>query len=167
MVKKRINSIVGGKFGDVMDNDEAVSAIIGVILIVAITVVLAAVIAVFSFDIGTSMPKNKNIYVELHRINDSTVYVQTLAGDNIHNLIFDAPGDPNGDSGECGTGFYGVYNVTVNGVEVSNYVPAGSPNCTSRVGSMQYFSPVPDDSQIDVIANFKDGSKAVCLSFVV
>jgi len=151
-----------GEFGDIMDNDEAVSAIIGVILIVAITVVLAAVIAVFSFDFGHQIPKNKNVCVEIHRINDTTIYIQLMAGDDLRNLVFDAPGTPNGDSGQCGAGFYGAFNVTVNGVEVSNYVPIGSAYCSSQIGSMQYFSPVPLHSKVDVVANFKDGSRSVC-----
>ena len=38
-------------------NDEAVSAVIGVILMVAITVILAAVIAAFVFGMGSSIKK--------------------------------------------------------------------------------------------------------------
>lgn len=146
-----------------MDN-KGTSAIFGVILLVAITVVLAAVIGIYSFDMGTSMPKNKNIYVQVDRINTSCITVMTVNGDDLTNLAFDSPGTPNCNSGKSGSGFYGVFNVTIDGIEISNYVPEGAPNCTSRIGSQQYFSPVPVKSQITVIANFEDGSQSVIYS---
>ncbi len=48
-------------------NDEAVSAVIGVILMVAITVILAAVIAAFVFQLGGNVPKSKQVGVEVKR----------------------------------------------------------------------------------------------------
>lgn len=43
-------------------NDEGVSAVIGVILMVAITVVLAAVIAAFVFGLGGTVKPTKNLH---------------------------------------------------------------------------------------------------------
>ena len=44
-------------------NEEAVSPVIGVILMVAITVILAAVIAAFVLGMGENLPENKDVYV--------------------------------------------------------------------------------------------------------
>jgi len=44
-------------------NEEAVSPVIGVILMVAITVILAAVIAAFVLGMGENLPENKEVYV--------------------------------------------------------------------------------------------------------
>jgi flagellin-like protein len=44
-------------------NEDAVSPVIGVILMVAITVILAAVIAAFVFGMAGNVPKSKNVAV--------------------------------------------------------------------------------------------------------
>lgn len=50
-------------------NDEAVSPVIGVILMVAVTVILAAVIAAFIFGFTGNMPKAPNVaYYKVERI---------------------------------------------------------------------------------------------------
>lgn len=57
-----------------MNNNEAVSPVIGVILMVAVTVILAAVIAAFIFGFTGNMPKAPNVaYFQIERIvNGST-----------------------------------------------------------------------------------------------
>ena len=45
------------------ENEEAVSPVIGVILMVAITVILAAVIAAFVFGMSENIPDNKEVYL--------------------------------------------------------------------------------------------------------
>jgi flagellin-like protein len=54
-------------------NDEAVSPVIGVILMVAITVILAAVIAAFVFGMSGNITKTKVVSVTLNRPNSSYV----------------------------------------------------------------------------------------------
>jgi len=54
-------------------NDEAVSPVIGVILMVAITVILAAVIAAFVFGMSGNIQKTKVVSVGLSRTNSSNV----------------------------------------------------------------------------------------------
>ena len=49
-------------------NDEAVSPVIGVILMVAITVILAAVIAAFVFGMAGNISKTKVVMVSIQRI---------------------------------------------------------------------------------------------------
>ncbi|MDP2798199.1 MAG: type IV pilin N-terminal domain-containing protein [Methanoregula sp.] len=54
-------------------NEEAVSPVIGVILMVAITVILAAVIAAFVFGMAGNVQKTKVVAVTLTRTNANTV----------------------------------------------------------------------------------------------
>ena len=65
-------------------NDEAVSAVIGVILMVAITVILAAVIAAFVFQLGGNVPKSKSVGVEVKRVTTAGVVgVKTMSGADV------------------------------------------------------------------------------------
>jgi archaeal type IV pilus assembly protein PilA len=60
-------------------NEDAVSPVIGVILMVAITVILAAVIAAFVFGMAGNISKTKVVTVTLQRSSASTV-VATFQG---------------------------------------------------------------------------------------
>ena len=65
------------------ENEEAVSPVIGVILMVAITVILAAIIATFAFDMTGSIPNEKDVHVTTHigvGENDQKVLVVTIQG---------------------------------------------------------------------------------------
>jgi len=57
-------------------NEEAVSPVIGVILMVAITVILAAVIAAFVFGMAGNINKTKVVSATLSRVN--TTYVSAV-----------------------------------------------------------------------------------------
>jgi len=61
-------------------NDEAVSPVIGVILMVAITVILAAVIAAFVFGMVGSFSSSKQVAIAVSEIYDSgsSQYTTTL-----------------------------------------------------------------------------------------
>ncbi len=63
-------------------NDEGVSAVIGVILIVAITVILAALIAAYVFNIGGNVEKSKTVAVDVKR---TTCYGRYFRRDNERN----------------------------------------------------------------------------------
>lgn len=62
-------------------NDEAVSAVIGVILMVAITVVLAAVIAAFVFGVGGTIKPTTNLHFTSVQAaaNDSECKITAIA----------------------------------------------------------------------------------------
>ena len=65
------------------ENEDAVSPVIGVILMVAITVILAAIIATFAFDMTGSIPNEKDVHVTTHigvGENDQKVLVVTIQG---------------------------------------------------------------------------------------
>jgi len=61
------------------ENEEAVSPVIGVILMVAITVILAAVIAAFVFGMGSGVQTTKTVGVTAS-INSSQKLIVTVQG---------------------------------------------------------------------------------------
>src|SRR5512136_2417847 len=61
-------------------NDEAVSPVIGVILMVAITVILAAVIAAFVFGMSGNISKTKTVAVTVQQINSTAITVMNNGG---------------------------------------------------------------------------------------
>ena len=68
-------------FQSLSQDDEAVSPVIGVILMVAITVILAAVIGAFVLDIGSNQQENVNAGVSVDKDSSSgeiTIRVQDL-----------------------------------------------------------------------------------------
>ena len=56
-----------------MKNEDAVSPVIGVILMVAITVILAAVIAAFVFGMAGNIQKTKVVAASVSRVNSTAV----------------------------------------------------------------------------------------------
>ncbi|HQD26093.1 MAG TPA: type IV pilin N-terminal domain-containing protein, partial [Methanoculleus thermophilus] len=62
------------------ENEDAVSPVIGVILMVAITVILAAVIAGFVLEMGENLPENKDVYVTT-KLSTITVTVNGVDSD--------------------------------------------------------------------------------------
>ena len=64
------------------ENEDAVSPVIGVILMVAITVILAAIIAMFAFGMTENIPANKEVYVTTALGTDGTdtLMIVTIQG---------------------------------------------------------------------------------------
>src|SRR5512137_1388068 len=67
-------------------NDEAVSPVIGVILMVAITVILAAVIAAFVFGMSGNISKTKTVAVTVQKINSTHISVMNNGGQDATSL---------------------------------------------------------------------------------
>ena len=67
-------------------NDEAVSPVIGVILMVAITVILAAVIAAFVFGMAGNVSKTKLVAITAARPGASEVVITNHGGQDAGNL---------------------------------------------------------------------------------
>jgi archaeal type IV pilus assembly protein PilA len=63
-----------------MKNDNAVSPVIGVILMVAITVILAAVIAAFVFGMAGNIQKTKVVAATMQRADASNIAVTYQGG---------------------------------------------------------------------------------------
>jgi flagellin-like protein len=66
----------------IINNDEAVSPVIGVILMVAITVILAAVIAAFVFGLAGSTGTSKNVGLTV-AANDTAFKVTVQGGTDL------------------------------------------------------------------------------------
>ncbi len=67
-------------------NDDAVSAVIGVILMVAITVILAAVIAAFVFGMGSSIKKTYVVSFTIDRTSDGDIVITNTGGPDVAKL---------------------------------------------------------------------------------
>lgn len=67
-------------------NEDAVSPVVGVILMVAITVVLAAIIAAFVFGMGGGLKKTYTVSVTATRDNATNVRVLVAGGPDIASL---------------------------------------------------------------------------------
>ena len=68
-------------------NDEAVSPVIGVILMVAITVILAAVIAAFVFGMSGNISKTKTVAITTQKINSTAISVMNNGGQDAATLV--------------------------------------------------------------------------------
>ena len=64
-------------------NDEAVSPVIGVILMVAITVILAAVIAAFVFGLVGTMQTTKVVAINAKQVNATAINVMNMGGQDV------------------------------------------------------------------------------------
>lgn len=107
------------------ENEDAVSPVIGVILMVAITVILAAIIAMFAFGMTENIPANKEVYVTTALGTDGTdtLMIVTIQGgkdisslDNIQVSDNDAVfGDLDTPFTKYGVGSSGSFKVTNDG----------------------------------------------------
>lgn len=120
------------------ENEDAVSPVIGVILMVAITVILAAVIAAFVFGMTGNVQTTKTVAVTAS-VNNSQHLVVTFQG-----------------GADAGT----VTNLTlmINGTECGSM---GTPEIGKSFGSNTTIK--PKDCHAVVVAHFKDGSSQVVL----
>ena len=86
-------------------NEEAVSPVIGVILMVAITVILAAVIAAFVFGMAGNIQKTKVVAATEYRVNGSFVQVTYQGGQDsgtMGGISFQVDG-ANSTTNQCGS----------------------------------------------------------------
>jgi archaeal type IV pilus assembly protein PilA len=144
-------------------NDEAVSPVIGVILMVAITVILAAVIAAFVFGMSGNISKTKIVSVTAQRPSGTTITLTNQGGQD--NPSFD----------------YGVANVV--GVTTGlTYAPTGNFNNGTAVtaasnllggnvgANLVITLPATENGKkenIQVIGHFIDGTQQVLLDTTV
>jgi flagellin-like protein len=99
-------------------NDEAVSPVIGVILMVAITVILAAVIAAFVFGMSGNITKTKIVAVSVQQPTASTITVTYQGGQDAQSFARgNVSVEPAASSGVTGiawthTGFGNNWNLS-------------------------------------------------------
>lgn len=128
-------------------NEEAVSPVIGVILMVAITVILAAVIAAFVFGMAGNVQKTKVVSVTLTRTNANTVSALFQGGadaSSTTNINFSVAGVPKGDMCLLADGCTG--GITV--------------GCRTTFAASK-------PSQVLVIGSFSDGTTQVLLDQLI
>ena len=133
-------------------NDEAVSPVIGVILMVAITVILAAVIAAFVFGMAGNISKTKVVAATAQQ-PDATHIVATYQG------------------GQDAQSFTGAnVTVTAGSTTAITYVPAlgGVGHLTEEVGSSVTVTATTvggfsDKDHVVIVGWFSDGSSQVIL----
>jgi len=127
-------------------NDEAVSPVIGVILMVAITVILAAVIAAFVFGMSGNITKTKVVSVTLNRPNSSYVS-STFQGGQDASTLETINWSINGANAVAGTGF-------------STAPVEGTTGTILAVGHGVTFA-APVNGHVVGVGSFNDGSKQV------
>ncbi|GLI46809.1 type IV pilin N-terminal domain-containing protein [Methanoculleus bourgensis] len=133
------------------ENEEAVSPVIGVILMVAITVILAAVIAAFVFGMADNIDPQKEVIVTATQGGDgtdATVTVKLFRGKDVGLLDGTTP-----------------FKVYINGAESTPETDGGT--LTKEIGSSALYK-ITDSGQITVtvVAHFTDGTNQVVLDKV-
>ncbi|MFA5222374.1 MAG: type IV pilin N-terminal domain-containing protein [Methanoregula sp.] len=118
-------------------NDEAVSPVIGVILMVAITVILAAVIAAFVFGMAGNVSKTKVVSVTAQRAGNS-VALTNMGGQD-------------------------VGSVTSFSVSIAGADPTALTTMTKTVGSTEKVTAATNPSRVIVTGLFNDGTTQVLL----
>ena len=135
-------------------NDEAVSPVIGVILMVAITVILAAVIATYAFGMSESIQHIRVVATSVVQSGSDIVitYQGGAAHPDLSSLTIVAPD---------GTSF----NTVSPGGAIST---TGTP-VTPEVGSVMVLShaATANNDHVTVIGHFSDGSEQVISSVYV
>jgi flagellin-like protein len=124
-----------------MKNEDAVSPVIGVILMVAITVILAAVIAAFVFGMAGNIQKTKVVAATVQQ-----------AGTNIS-----VTWQGGSDNAACST-----FNITLNGANAAPLWTSQAQPC--QVGrSVQITGGTAGQDHVVVTATFFDGVQQVVL----
>ena len=126
-------------------SEEAVSPVIGVILMVAVTVILAAIIAAFVFGMAGNIQGTKNVAFTLQRINTTAVSAACYGGADTTVLT-------------------GGVNASVNGVPVGI---AWAPGTAPVVGSTRIINTTAANQRVSLIGTFGDGQIQVLVDKVL
>ena len=122
-------------------NEEAVSPVIGVILMVAVTVILAAIIAAFVFGMAGNIQTTKVMAFTANSLANGTVQVTNMGGADSAKLSY--------------------ANVTINGAAQTS-----SPSTT--IGSSTIIGTgTAGQNKVVIVGTFKDGSTQVLFDSTV
>ncbi len=122
-------------------NEDAVSPVIGVILMVAVTVILAAIIAAFVFGMAGNVKSTKVVAFTVERTGTNTVGATFMGGQDASSI-----------ASVSATGTYMGFSGTL---------PAWDANPT--VGSVRAYNPVYPNTRVILVAKFNDGSEQVVI----
>jgi len=117
-------------------DEDAVSPVVGVILMVAITVILAAVIGTFVLDLGGQVQQNAQAGVSFDETEGVETEVQLNSIQNADHIFVEADGVSVGVASTGNDEIYGgVAESTVTGSEAENYgsVATGSPGTSNML----------------------------------
>ncbi len=144
-------------------NEDAVSPVIGVILMVAITVILAAVIAAFVFGMTGNVQNNKNIAVTATQ-NGPNVLVTYQGGADANSLVYLKTTFESETAKYTGVGTNDEVTTPADGkttgIIMKKILPVGTviTAATSATGEREH---------IIVVAHFTDGTDQVVLDTYV
>ena len=127
---------------ELLADDDAVSPVIGVILMVAITVILAAVIGTFVLGLGGNVNENPQVTWEFAQ-NNSNVDVTHNGGDSVE---------------AANIGYAGAANVTIGTTDFSGTITAGDRDVNVSTTSGETFRIVydnPENDQTSVIGTYE------------
>lgn len=120
-----------------MRNDNAVSPVIGVILMVAITVILAAVIAAFVFGMSGNISKTKIVAVTVSSINGTDIIMTYQGGTDAQSLE--------------------TLNMSVDG----DTDMIGTPGTILAVGTSHTMTGTAEQNHVVIVGSFSDGGDQV------
>jgi len=144
-------------------NDEAVSPVIGVILMVAITVILAAVIAAFVFGMSGNISKTKTVAITTQKLDSTHISIMNNGGQDAGSLTaLNATTSPALTACVDSAGVTALSGSSTCRITV---VPVGA---TMKLTSGN--TPTTDYStktQVIVVGTFNDGSNQVLLDTAV
>ena len=143
-----------------MKRDSAVSPVIGSILLVAITVIIAAVIAAFVFGMTGDVQKTKIVAVTSQKVN-----VPTSGGTNVLEIQLTNHGGKDAAALKAGTGANGAFSITIDGTAVTPTTISNVVGTVERIQSGGAGGVTVSSSRqhIVVVGHFVDGTDQVVL----
>lgn len=121
------------------NNEEAVSPVIGVILMVAITVILAAVIGVFVFGLAGGIQSTKTVAFIANQNTSNGIDLVVHGGPDLSKVNW--------------------VNITIDGTRVTSY--GGTPEVGEIIGDSSGSITDISGSRVIVTAGYSDGSSAI------
>jgi flagellin-like protein len=138
-------------------NDEAVSPVIGVILMVAITVILAAVIAAFVFGMAGNISKTKVVAVTATKTSSTIITVMNQGGQDQSALTaLNVTTVPALVAGTCLSSGTAMSNIPICG----NSNPTVGSTITLTTGTANGYA---GRTEVTVVGGFNDGTTQVLL----
>jgi archaeal type IV pilus assembly protein PilA len=147
-------------------NDEAVSPVIGVILMVAITVILAAVIAAFVFGMAGNISKSKVVAVTVQKVSPGQINVMNQGGQDQPGLLA-INASASGPNNEAITGCLGTGGGVITGPGTDNKCKVTPADVGATIKMLNSGNGWSGRTQVVVIGSFNDGTSQVLLDTYV
>jgi len=145
-------------------NDEAVSPVIGVILMVAITVILAAVIAAFVFGMSGNIAKTKVVAVTAQQPDANTITITYQGGQDAQSFSY---GTVVVTPGTACSGNLFYVNDTVNAASATRNTLAASVGSYVTATCSAPANDFAGKDHVVATGRFSDGSSQVLLDTYV